>query len=353
MRLESDWVLEQASQTLSNWIMAAYAYHLLSGNNVHCRSIKAATVKKYLLDVAVFLCRFRDSDPRRVRQWDAGLCPEITKICKAAQDWEDMPNRKEPFTPEMLKDCQQRCANPEALTLLAAIIPWFILALYLGCRGGEWAQLTNSNRRVGSHEFNIRRDPRAFLLHDFEFRTADNRRLPITVALQKDSSHVGRVRIKFRTQKNQEHGEEKLIVRNTANPALCGVVAAISIVKRFYTLLAGVTHVPLSVYQGADGEVYNITAADIEGIMRTAAANVYDLDPAKPKDQGFLSDWTSHSLRIGACVILYATGFTGEQIQKLLRWKSTAFMDYLRNLAETSRLQNKALNDASTIPNFL
>jgi hypothetical protein len=76
MRLErADWVLEQASQTLSNWIMVAYAYHLLSGNTVHCRSIKAATVKKYLLDVAVFLCRFRDTDPHRVRQWDDGLCP--------------------------------------------------------------------------------------------------------------------------------------------------------------------------------------------------------------------------------------------------------------------------------------
>jgi hypothetical protein len=83
----------------------------------------------------------------------SGLCLEITNICKAAQDWEDMPNRKEPFTPEMLKDCQQPCADPEALTLLAVIIPWFIMALYLGCRGGEWAQeLTNSNRCVGSRK---------------------------------------------------------------------------------------------------------------------------------------------------------------------------------------------------------
>jgi hypothetical protein len=124
-------------------------------------------------------------------------------------------------------------------------------------------------------------------------------------------------------------------------------------VKRFLTLLDGATHVPLSIYEGEDGKVYNITANDIDRIMQAAAANVYDLDPKNKKDQVFLSKRTSHSLQIGACVILYASGFTGEQIQKLLRWKSKAFMDYLRNLAETSRLQNKALNNASSIPNFL
>jgi hypothetical protein len=49
MRLERDWVLEQASPTLSNWIMAAYAYHLLSSNNVHCQSRKAAQSKNTYL----------------------------------------------------------------------------------------------------------------------------------------------------------------------------------------------------------------------------------------------------------------------------------------------------------------
>jgi hypothetical protein len=37
----------------------------------------------------------------------------------------------------------------------------------------------------------------------------------------------------------------------------------------------------------------------------------------------------------------------------VLRWKSGAFMTYLRNLAVTSRRQNAALNDTSIIPNFV
>ena len=39
--------------------------------------------------------------------------------------------------------------------------------------------------------------------------------------------------------------------------------------------------------------------------------------------------------RVGACVILYTLGFTDVQIQHLLRWKSLAFMEYLRNLSTT------------------
>lgn len=352
MKLEKDWVLEKASQKLCNWIMTAYAYHVLSGQSVLCKSIKADTVKKYLLDVAMFICRFRDTDPRRVREWDKGLCPEITKLCAEAKAWEDVPGRKEPFTLEMLKDCQRRCSDPRAHTLLAALISWFILGLYLGCRGGEWAQLNGSNNRPGKHDLNIRGDPKAFLMADFEFFTADRRRLPISVAWATDRSHVGRVNVKFRTQKNHEHGEVKLLVKNK-KAHLCAVEAALNIVERFHHLHPEHADFPLSIYQGEDGSIYNIVDTDIEAAMQLAACHVFGLNPAKVQDAIDLSKWTSHSLRIGACVILYAIGFSGEQIQKLLRWKSKAFKDYLRNLAETSRLQNQAMNDASEIPNFL
>jgi hypothetical protein len=66
-----------------------------------------------------------------------------------------------------------------------------------------------------------------------------------------------------------------------------------------------------------------------------------------------LQMWSSHSLRVGACTTLYAMGFHEMEIKHLLRWKSNAFMTYLRNLAVTSRRHNEALNDANCIPNFL
>jgi hypothetical protein len=57
--------------------------------------------------------------------------------------------------------------------------------------------------------------------------------------------------------------------------------------------------------------------------------------------------------RVGACATLYAKGFSEMEIKFLLRWKSNAFMTYLRNLAVTSRRHNEAMNDVSEIPNFL
>ena len=85
--------------------------------------------------------------------------------------------------------------------------------------------------------------------------------------------------------------------------------------------------------------------------MRRAASKLYNLDTVKHKAQ--LALWSSHSLRVGACTLLYSQGFSAMEIQFLLRWKSDAFMTYLRNLAVTSRRQNVAVNDISSILNFV
>ena len=92
---------------------------------------------------------------------------------------------------------------------------------------------------------------------------------------------------------------------------------------------------PLSVYKGTDGHPYNITTVEVESVIRTAAATLFQLDPLKNKTQ--LALWSSHSLRVGACTTLYSQGFTDMEIKYLLRWKSNASMTYLRNLAVTSR----------------
>lgn len=109
--------------------------------------------------------------------------------------------------------------------------------------------------------------------------------------------------------------------------------------------------IPLSVYRAPNGTPYNITTADVETVMRRAAASLYNLDPIKHRTE--LSLWSSHSLRVGACTMLYSKGFSEMEIKYLLRWKSSAFMTYLRNLAVTSRRHNIAINEASKIPNFV
>jgi hypothetical protein len=45
-------------------------------------------------------------------------------------------------------------------------------------------------------------------------------------------------------------------------------------------------------------------------------------------------------------------GFTATQIQFMLRWKSNAFMMYLRNLNVLSEEQNTAVDRAAAMPHF-
>jgi len=49
----------------------------------------------------------------------------------------------------------------------------------------------------------------------------------------------------------------------------------------------------------------------------------------KPED---LARFSSHSLRIGACVALHSTGISAMNIKDALRWRSDSFMMYLRDL---------------------
>ena len=68
------------------------------------------------------------------------------------------------------------------------------------------------------------------------------------------------------------------------------------------------------------------------------------------RDAKDLSKWSSHSLRVGACVALHAMGFSVLDIQWILRWRSTAFMVYLRNVAILAIRQHQALDRAATLP---
>jgi hypothetical protein len=106
---------------------------------------------------------------------------------------------------------------------------------------------------------------------------------------------------------------------------------------------------PISVYWSAPHtNVKLITADDIECFIRRLASSVYHLDPVQ--DALDLCRWGSHSLRVGACVALHAMGFSPLDIQWILRWRSQAFMVYLRNVAILAIRQFEALDRAAELP---
>ena len=161
----------------------------------------------------------------------------------------------------------------------------------------------------------------------------------------------------WRWQKNKSLQEERKFVPNENPLGYCFAHSAYRSLRRFSRIMVreptlDPATTPLSVYWIPEVQQAKLlTAGNIETYMRQLACDAYDLHPRQ--DQEHLSKWSSHSLRVGACVLLHAMGFAPLDIQWILRWKSTAFMVYLRNVAVLSTRQNKAFDKAAALPNYV
>ena len=162
---------------------------------------------------------------------------------------------------------------------------------------------------------------------------------------------MGEVTVTLRTQKNGSNDEKRSHVRNEHNPKSCYVRLTMEILARFTRLVGWNSTTPLAVYYAGSGIVQSITANDIELVVRAAAAHVYNISPQTCQKE--LQLWSAHSMWVGVCVILHARGSPASQIQFILRWKSMAFLVYLRNLFFMASTQNKAIHDVSRMPNLL
>jgi hypothetical protein len=351
MKLTDDILLEFATIKRCNWQLALYATHLATGSNLVCRSIKAVTISAYIHDVARFLSRFSNRDPRKEDPTRKDIAPCILAVTKEVQRWEKMPNRREPFTIEMLDSIITRCEELQPDSFLPSFKDWAICGLYGGFRLSEWAEPEGHAAldRPLLDDFN---DPKAFCLGDLELQDSNKKYLSLATALAGEDSEVHRATLTFRTQKNGDNGQTRIWLRNTHSDKYCFIAAILRILRRFISLVGWDYETPLCIFNEGNTPRL-ITSNYIETALRDAAALVYNIDPTTQAGKARLSKWSSHSFRVGACVILHALGFNAEQIKQLLRWRSMSFMKYLRNLGFLAMKQNKAISDVGQMPNFI
>jgi hypothetical protein len=195
-------------------------------------------------------------------------------------------------------------------------------------------------------------EAKAFRLDDILWQTPTKVRLPSSSVLA-DESAVGRAALTFKAQKNGDNGATRLFTRNDSFPDMCFIRLLLRIARRFLRLVGEDHAKSLCLCRDSSGLIRCITSTDIGFVFRPAASFVYQLDPTK--DAKSLSLWSSHSLSVvGACVLFHAMGFTDVQIMWLLRWKSNAFMTYLRNVAVLSHRQNLAFSaEAEAMPHVI
>ena len=367
MNLHDDFLLERVSQKRANLQLAAYAIYVGTGHSLWCRTVKSATIATYLRNIALLVKKFRPIDPRYAAPTDRSLAPVIKHYLDALKKWESIPDRREPMTLEMIDECRTAAVGTPSSSIEHALVDFYITGIFAGYCISEWSQGSKSNWHIGTHRLNFKDNVYAITLADLDFRTNTNARVSLQFLFLNDDYIPAMCIVHFDAQKNGEHDETKKFSRNDEKPHLCFIRAKLRIIRRFITLVGWNYTLPLSVFSTLDTAppstphdgppaltTRNITSTEIEFSMRRAAATVYNLNPEKPRDKKDLQLWSAHSLRVGACVLLYVNGYSDTEIKFILRWKSDAFRAYLRNLAFTARKQVQAINRSyDTMDNFL
>ena len=143
--------------------------------------------------------------------------------------------------------------------------------------------------------------PRAFIFRDFEFSDADSR------PLHPSQRHRAEfLTITWRKHKNADNGKQ-ITFHRAKNPRLCPVRAGANIYTRALTL------------HHSDGllvvsDAGPITDKQIAQMLQSAARTVYGYSKREAKQR-----YTSHSIRVGACVLLHEAGKTAAFIKERLR----------------------------------
>ena len=332
-----------------NWILSMYAVFLASGHTLVYRQIKSKTISLYIAAVATFLRMF-DPEPHR----DSRHAPYthtcnhwLKKVYDQVSKFEKVPNRREAYTLAMQKELHNQTlelSKKKPDSKRVALFQWFGVALQGGNRRSEWCQLAQ-HKNIVSFELSPINQARAFTLGDVQFLTAHKQPIPMSTAIRQRHK-VHHVILTYRWQKNMQHGEKKTYARNTKNRACDSVEHLLNICDRYIRLCGpSQTDRPLAVYRQSNGKIYHLTSVDVTIQMRALARTVYKIT-SKPALQLF----TSHSLRVGACCILWAMGLSGEFIQRNLRWRSESWKDYIRDLTIQAHQHNSAMAECWDLP---
>jgi hypothetical protein len=313
MNITDNWLLQNVSQTRRHWQLASYAAHLATGHTLLCKSIKADTVSKQIKHIADFHGQF-GPDPRKLQSADAKISP---LIINEVRHLERIPHLREPHTIKMQEWLETTAKDLPDDHPKKAFTDWAHDGLYGGWRKSEWAQPDSKHKPIGHHHCNNFGDPYAFCLGDYEFQTRFKSRVPLlTILTQPDQDIlITRAEVTLCWQKNGQHNEIRVWVRSQRNPVCCKIRAMLRIVRRFVGLVGMRHDLPLSIYRDpSTGVVINFDSDIIRKYLREAASAVYHIDATTSDGRATLARWSSHSFRTGACVILYAAGFTDTQI---------------------------------------
>jgi hypothetical protein len=269
------------------------------------------------------------------------FAPLISACLKEVERWENMEDRREPLTIDMVHYQTTLCHASMPHLQEQSMCDWFTNGMQGGFRLSEWAQEEHVLHR-NQVKLAVDGELTAFLISDLEFKGENGRHITQAEALWRPYL-VKQITVCWWYQKNGNKTEKKTFVCITGgDTTLCAVSAWLHIVKCWADLGLDDLH-PLAVFPDtgtASGSPVLINAKHINDSLQTAAKAVYNLT-----DPEAIGCFTTHSIRVGACVALHAAGVQFTEIKFALHWKSDSFYNYLRNLpCQSPRMAAAILN---------
>jgi len=322
-----------------DFIYACYTLDLTQGHTFWFRAIRTSTIKLYLKAA---------SCPMRLQTISYSRLPSFPPLVKDIlaeyKKWEEVPNRREPLTIDMLTYLQKIAILSHPDSYNAAIFDWLLIGIFAGFRKTEWMQDSHVYKTTGTYQ-KVSKDgsARAFIASDFSFSPFSPSQINLA---QKSSTPHGQLHIKWRYQKNGQNGQVISYNHNILNEDFSVVLAAQRILRRAQRLQVPDDQ-PISVFSNSKTFTF-LHHVLLEGTLRETAKSVYNITSSKS-----LSLFSSHSIRVGACVLLHSLQQDPLFIQFRLRWRSLSFMNYLRNTPRIAALHNYVFNTGNTDDMFI
>ena len=349
--------MNKYSKGMQTAIAVIYCNYIAKGHTIYGLKVRLPTLKGYMKAMAEYTSMFCNRDvTKQPNSTQHEVCwethPKILAIYKDTKEWQGIPNRQDPLSFLMIEYLQQEAAAKHQDCMEDAIVNWTTLGASTGFRGKEWCQPKNPD----DHGFELydkpsaKFDNRIYALCEEDMKFIKNNRarkiLTLREAVKVPASELIAVRIRWRYQKNGNHGEE-IEFQKSNDKNKCALRAAYSIASRFVRLKANRKH-PLAIYKKNRGsrKYSYLIRKGVEKKLQIAAWKTHYTECETLKESP--AKITLHSVRILAAVILFADGATDSILMGRLRYKSDKFRIYYRNVPALSAVHSRAVTTAET-----
>ena len=227
--------------------------------------------------------------------------------------------------------------------LVNALVDFLIMGTQTGWRGVKWAQPVDPGKNgfflYDKKSIRFKNMIYACCIEDFVNGTTvtdPTKALPATVAS---------CRVRWRFQKNLQHGQWIEFAGSPLTPTWCFVRAGLRVYNRFVEL-CNKPHTPVVLYQrnlGSKKQTWLVKKSTESKLKFTAWKVFY---PEQQHINGSLAKITLHSIRIMAAMLLLEAKATDLVVLGQLRYLSTAFQMYYHNTPALAQIHARAMESS-------